>query len=219
MGRRKAPGDQIIKALRRVKDLSKSSREAIAGLGLNVYESLVIGYLKQAYVLLIRDPSLDMHRRQRMWRNWQNSIKTALDDALRYRHNENLVMVVGITAALFPTLDLRASLLAYKTLSEAALFAERRGTTYKRERTEQLRRIKDRVYRIGVYVSRDGQVISADHLSASDRNALTEKGYLECSGITFTAEDPERILRLVEAIIPVVWSSEGSRITLTSGWL
>jgi hypothetical protein len=219
VGRRNAPDNQIIKALRRVKDLSKTSRRAIADLGLNAFESLVVGYLKQAYVLLIRDPSLDMHRRQRMWHNWQRSIKMALDDALRYRHNENLVMLVGVTAALFPTLDLRASLLAYKTLNEAALFAERRGTTYKRERSAQFRRIKDRIYRVGVYVSRDGQVIPSDNLSVVDRSALTEKGYLECSGITFTADDPEGIIRLVEVVIPVVWNSEGSRVTLTSGWL
>ncbi len=219
MGRRKAPDDQIIKALRRIKELSKSSREAIAGLGLNVYESLVIGHLKQAYVLLIRDPGLDLHRRQRMWYNWRLSIRTALDDALRYRDNETLVMAVGVTAALFPTLDLRASLLAYKTLNEAALFAERRGTTYKRERSERLHRVKDRVCRIVLYVSGDGQVIAADHLSGAERHTLEEDGYRECSGISFTADYPERILRLIQVIIPVVWSVEGNLVMLTSGWL
>ena len=102
---------QTLKALRDKKRLSKMDREAIVELGLPVYESMVLEYLKVAGYLLAQDADFDWQARDKAWQEWKGNISNVLDWALRYHRNDILVMAVCIVTALFPTLVLGAGFL------------------------------------------------------------------------------------------------------------
>ncbi|HEC21386.1 MAG TPA: hypothetical protein ENI95_00555 [Chloroflexi bacterium] len=199
----------IERALREYRELSSQERKAIAALGLTISESRVLACLRVARHLLAQDRTLDWARREQTWHRWRDETIRALEEALRYRENEPLVLAVGVLVALYPMLGLGAWLMAYKTLEDVARVAGRRGLDIKRERISRPPRLRDLIRRTSLWVGPAGEVIGGEAPGDDRREALARQGYRETGGVALTHHTPEAVMRLVGAVMPVVWHSEG----------
>ena len=61
----------VLQALRENPLLSAQDCEVIAGAGLPIYTSLVLGHLKAAGELLDRDAMFSVEMREEVWHNWR----------------------------------------------------------------------------------------------------------------------------------------------------
>lgn len=201
---------RTLKALHQVKGLSARDGEAIADLGIPLWESLVLAYLRIARDLLARDSTFDVQARQEIWNAWKSQIMRALDEGLRYRKNDRLVTAVSIVAALYPALNLGARLTGYKMLDDVVRFAQWDGVSLKRERRARHIRLKDRILKCGLWVAASGLLIRDRDLSQTERDSLVDQGYCEIWGLEIDYPHVEAAIPLVKAVLPVVWQTEGS---------
>src|SRR5688572_4345819 len=109
---------QVAKEIQSIHGLTREDRHAILSLDLPIYDSLVVAHLRLARHLLVQDLHFDWKTREETWHTWRKNIIDALEGALRYRHNDTLIVAVGVCIALFPALHQGAGLMAYKMLDD-----------------------------------------------------------------------------------------------------
>lgn len=195
------PSQRILKALREIIRLTPEEREAIVRLGLPIYDSLVIGYLKDAARLLARDESLAVMERDRLWSSWWQGMKAALQGALRLSENEPLIMALAVVGALLPGVYTRASLRGFKALEDALLEAQRTTISPRRERVERRQRLQDHIRRTAVWMGPSG----IPHVAAEPPSAA----HHEVWGVVFTHPHTAEIVQLVEAVLPIASQPSG----------
>jgi hypothetical protein len=191
---------RIHHALRELSRLTPEEREAIVRLDLPVYDSLVLGYLKDAARLLADDEAFAVMERDRAWALWWQGMQAALRGALRLRENEPLVMALAVVGALLPGVYPRASLRGFKALEDALLEAQRTSLSPKRERAERRQRVQDRIRRVSVWMSPSNVVWPGAEPPPPDP---ARRSYREVWGATFTHARARDIVRLVHAVLPV----------------
>lgn len=192
----------ILRALEHIKHLSKAEYEAISALGLPVYESLVLAYLRVAAHLFERDSSFSMLEREQKWSEWEDHFTQAVEGAMRYRENEPLVVAIGVFSALMPSVYPHAFLRGFKAMEDALHSAQRTGTEFKRERMRR-RRISDMLSRVYVWVGADGEMVRDGGLSEEERASLTERRYRGVWGVACDYHRLEPVIKLVRAVLPI----------------
>ncbi len=196
-----ARSQRIHRALRELSRLAPEDRESIVRLELPVYDSLVLGYLKDAARLLAGDETLAVMERDRAWALWWQGMQTALQGALRLRDNEPLVMAVAVVRALLPGVYPRASLRGFKALEDALLEAQRSTISHKRERIERRQRVQDRIRRVSVWIGPSNVVWPGADPPPADP---ARRPYREVWGTVFTHARARDIVRLVHAVLPII---------------
>lgn len=210
-----SPDERIRKELSAIEHLAESEHERIAVLGLPLYESMVIGYLRAACHLLAHDAELSVMARNEAWARWRDGINRALEGAMRFRENEPLVMAIGVLNALLPGVYPQASLRGFKSLEDVLATAQRSATALKRERSRRRRRMRDRILRINVWVGPAGDILQDAPLGDEQRDKLAEHGYQNVWGVKFDYHQPEGVVWLVRPVLPVV-SQPGEGGTLAA---
>lgn len=204
---------RIQQDLKAIEQLSDDERQTIASLGLPLYESVVIGYLRAACHLLDRDAGWSVAFRDETWATWQAGITAAIEGTMRFRENAPLVMAIGVLGALLPGVYSQATLRGFKALDDALVTAQRSATALKRERRRQWMRLRDAIRRIDVWVGPAGDILPNEPLTAEQRTELTEHGYQNVWGVQIDYHQPEGVVWLVRAVLPVV-AQPGSGGTL-----
>jgi hypothetical protein len=190
---------QVQQTLANLHDLTSQDRADIASLALNVNDSIVVAHLRRAYHLLVRDPSFDWKTRENTWHAWQAVMIDALEESLRLRKNEPLVVALGVCAQLFPLADLGAGLMAYKTINDVVTIAQRGGINPKRERAYQPLHLKDRITRVPLWFTPDGDLSETE----SDQN-------IEASGCALDYLNPEPVLQIVGCVLTITAIRKGN---------
>jgi hypothetical protein len=198
---------QVLRALQSIQGISRDERQVIAALDMAIYDSIVVAYLRRAYHLLTFDHSFDWKVREDSWHAWRDAMLDALEGSLRYRHNETLIVAVGVCAALFPLVHHGAGLMAYKILADVALAAQREGYDVKKERIRLRFRLKDIITRASIWFCPPDDLIPDAQVAPSERSTMTAR-YAETSGIALTYPDPDTVMRLVECVLPVRWKMQ-----------
>ncbi len=193
----------VIRALLTVEGLSRDEAVEIAALGLPIYESMAIGYLRTALRLFERDAALGADQRVAAWSAWSQGMREAVDGAMRYRENQPLIIAMGVLSALIPGLFPHASLRGFTALEEAIKAAQKQLSGIKRERAAYHPRLKDILVREQVWIGPAGEIRRGAALPAAEREALAAAGWHEVWGIHFDYFRPEEIVRLVAAVLPV----------------
>jgi hypothetical protein len=197
---------QVLKALHAIKGISSAECHAIAALDMAIYDSIVIAYLRCAYYLLKDDHSFDWKVREDSWHDWRTVMLDALEGSLRYRHNEPLIVAVGVCTTLFPLVHQGAGLMAYKTLADIALAAQREGYDGKKERVRLRFRLKDVITRASIWYCAPADLIPDAQVTLVERSDMMER-CTEASGLALTYPNPEAVLRLVRCVMPVRWQT------------
>lgn len=207
-GRMPVPHDDVIRReLNAIEELTDADRERVMHLGLPQYESTVIGYLRAACRLLERDGEMSVLERSNAWARWQAGIDQALEGAMRFRENEQLVMAIGVLCGLLPGVYSHATLRSFKALEDALTTAQRCATVLKRERSRYRRRMRERVERVSVWVGPAGDILQDHSLNDRQRQELQKRGYENVWGVQFSYHQPEGVMWLVRAVLPVVAQS------------
>lgn len=209
------PSDRILKALAVVERLGQHEAREIAVLGLPLYESLVVGYLRAACRLLERDADFTVAARDQAWMAWQDGINPAIEGAMRFRENEPMVMAIGVLSGLLPGVYPHATLRGFKSLDDALLTAQRGAMALKRERAKHRLRMRDRISRVSVWVGPAGDIVQDPPLNDEQRRDLAGRGYQNVWGVSFNYHQPEGVAWLVRAVLPVV-VQPGDGVTLTA---
>ncbi|HLV45332.1 MAG TPA: hypothetical protein VKY39_10255 [Aggregatilineales bacterium] len=209
------PSDRTLKALYAIERLGQDEAREIAALGLPLYESLVVGYLRAACRLLEQDANFTVAARDQAWTEWQNGINLAIEGAMRFRENEPMVMAIGVLGGLLPGVYAHATLRGFKSLEDALLTAQRGALALKRERSKYRLRMRDRISRVSVWVGPAGDILQDQPLNDEQRRALSEHGYQNVWGVSFNYHQPEGVAWLVRAVLPVV-VQPGDGVTLTA---
>lgn len=202
---------QILKALRQIEKLPEPDRLAIIALGLGLYDSLVLGHMKEAGILLREDASHPWQIGAVIWQKWAEATEQALENALRYRKNDALVLAVAVVVALYPILRLGARLAAYRALSNISRSAQRSGFSLKRERRAQPLRTGDIITRREFCLTPDGQIYLPSPVTGGPEAPPSDQCHERLLGIEVDYYNVEPVIRLVDAVIPVYWKAEGSR--------
>lgn len=214
------PDARIQQDLREIEHLSDGECLAIASLGLPLYESVVLGYLRAACHLLERDAGWSISFRDEAWAEWQSGIAAAIEGAMRFRENTPLVMAIGVLGALLPGVYSQATLRGFKALDDALMIAQRSATALKRERKRQRIRIRDFIRRIDVWVGPAGDILPNEPLTAEQRRELTDHGYQNVWGVRMNYHQPEGVVWLVRAVLPIVAQpGEGGTLLAPTGVL
>ncbi len=175
-----------------IPDLNSVDRAAIANLGLPVYDSIVVAHLRRAYHLLARDSNYSWKTRELTWHAWQTQISSAVEDSLRLRNNEPLIVALGVCASLFPLAHHGAGLMGYKTINDIVTLAQRSGINPKRERASQPLRLKDWIERVPLWVTPDGELSTEE-----------AENSIEASGCALHYLNPESVLQIVGCVLPI----------------
>ena len=194
---------QVLAALSLLPDLTALDRAGIAALRLPVYDSIVVGHLRRAYHLLARDGDFNWELRELTWHAWQTQMSGALEDSLRLRKNEPLIVALGVCASLFPLAHQGAGLMGYKTINDAVTLAQRGGFNPKRERVNQPLRIKDWIERVPLWVTPAGEISDAE-----------VDGSIETSGCALRYLNPEPVLEIVGCVLPIRVGRDNDRILI-----
>jgi hypothetical protein len=194
---------QVLKALQAIKGMSRDERFEVAALDMAIYDSLVIAYLQCAHHLLTYDHNFDWKTREDEWHRWRDVTLDVLEGSLRYRHNEPLIVAVGVCTTLFPLMHQGAGLMAYKTLTDVALAAQREGFDGKKERVRLRFRLKDVITRTSIWYC------PPDDLVPNTRGQ-SDEGCAEVSGIALPYTNPHAVMRLVRCVLPIHWQTHGS---------
>jgi hypothetical protein len=197
---------QVLKALQAIKGISRDERFEIAALDMAIYDSLVIAYLQRAHHLLTYDHSFDWKAREEEWHRWRDVMLDALEGSLRYRHNEPLIVAVGVCTTLFPLVHQGAGLMAYKTLADVAQAAQREGYDGKKERVRLRFRLKDVITRASVWYCPPEGLFPDTHFTPAERSALSQ-GCAEASGVALTYANPDTVMRLINCVLPILWQT------------
>jgi hypothetical protein len=197
---------QVLKALYAIKGISRDECYSIAALDMAIYDSIVIAYLRCAHYLLKDDHRFSWKLREDSWHNWRDVMLDALEGSLRYRHNEPLIVALGVCTTLFPLAHQGAGLMAYKTLADVALAAQRDGYDGKKERVRLHFRLKDVITRASVWYCPPNDLIPDTDISPIERSVMPE-GCTEVSGIALSHPDSARVMQLVACVLPVRWET------------
>lgn len=198
------PNDLIRRELRAIEQLTDADRDRVVFMGLPQYESTVIGYLRAACHLLESDGEMSVLERDLTWSRWQAGVDQAIEGAMRFRENEQLVMAIGVLCGLLPGVYPRATLRGFKSLEDALATAQRCATALKRERARHRRRMRERVERLSVWVGPAGDILQDRPLNDLQRQELRQRGYENVWGVQFNYHQPEGVMWLVRAVLPVV---------------
>lgn len=200
--------NQVSKALQTIKGIAREERQEIAALDLPIYDSLVIAHLRLAHHLLARDHAFDWKTREEAWHHWRAEMLEALEGSLRYRENDALVVTIGVCAVLFPVVHQGAWLMAYKTLNDVALAAQRVGYSSKRERAATHLRVKDIITRASIWLCLPSDLFADRDLTADQRAAISARG-TEVTGLILDFPDAPTVIRWVNCVVPVRWQAAG----------
>lgn len=206
--------ERLRRALREIKMLTEHDHDSMAQLNLSMPEALVIAYLRAAHRLLEQDSTFDALGRERAWAGWLDGISEALEEALRYRENEPLVMAVGVVSALLPSLHPQAFLRGFKTLEDAVMRAQRTAISYKRERMQARRRVKDAVARAYLWLGPEGDIMEHSALTPEGRAIALASGYTGVWGVVLKAHHPEAIVRLAGTALPLLAHGSADRVLI-----
>ncbi|NDJ35991.1 MAG: hypothetical protein GYB64_15150 [Chloroflexi bacterium] len=193
----------VIKAVCSIDGLAYPDAIHIARLNLSIYESMVIGYLRQAHYKLRMRRSLSVDE-------WQAHIIHAVDGALRYREREQMIMAMALAMTLITTVHGGTWGLqrAFEQVQRSAL---RRVQVKKAER--RVRRLvpSDMIRRIPVWVKLPDAVIAGYNVPAEAAERMRMTGYSEVWGIEFAhrISDVNGILLRLEGVMPIIWRMDG----------
>lgn len=205
------------RALLDIRPLEAADRERLAALGLAPPDARVLGWWRAACHLLDRDSLFSVMMRDDAWHRWEASASQALEEALIYRENEDLLLALAIINDLLPGVYERAMLRGFKAVTTVLATCQRHGLPVKRERREAPARIEDRVRRLAVWVAPDGTIRDAV-LSDPDRRQLVETGWREEWGVSFQHAHPSVIMMQVCAILDASWqTAEGNTLVAMCG--
>lgn len=193
----------IVESLRGIEGLTRDDRASIVALNLTPYESMIVGYLKQANYLLSRDHRLSLHAREETWHKWRHNITLPLNGTLRYREKEPLVQAIVATFALFPGMHPHASLTAYKALDDI-IAVSLKGSTPKLERKRRALHPTKQIGHVPLWLKPPDQIVRDTELGPQDRERLVRAGYYEMSGVEFRTVRPDTIIKIVGGVIPII---------------
>lgn len=199
---------QVSKVLQTVKGIAREERQQITALDLPIYDSLVIAHLRRAHHLLGRDHTFDWKTREDAWHRWRGEMLEALEGSLRYRENDPLIVTIGVCAVLFPVVHRGAWLMAYKTLDDVAMAAQRVGYSSKRERASTHLRVKDIVTRASIWLCLPSELVTDRDLTPDQRAAISARG-TEVAGLILKYADAPTVMRWVDCVIPIRWQTSG----------
>jgi len=194
------------RALLGIEPLAAEDRTRLAELGLAVPDARVLGWWRAACYLLDRDSLFSVMMRDDAWHRWEESAREALEEALLYRDNEDLLLALAIINGLLPGVYDRATLRGFKAVTTVLANCQRRGMPMKRERREAPARVEDRVRLLAVLISPDGAIRGAA-LPDSDRRQLLDSGWREDWGAAFQHAHPSIIMMQVCAVLDASWQT------------
>lgn len=183
--------------------LTQDDQATILALGLPLYDSLIVAYLRVAGELLSRDNILYPELKISAWQRWIASLDDAVQQMLATHENEELVITIGLASLLFPGAYPRATLTAYTTLTDAWERAlSRRAARIERPRKRAGAALRRRLRRAAGWLNPvTGSIrLPGDGVSA---RKLKAEGYEEVSAIAVTHDEPAQIVPLISAILPV----------------
>jgi hypothetical protein len=197
---------QVQRALQSVKGISPQERHQIAALDLAIYDSMLIAQLRRAYHMLTLDHNFDWKTREDSWHLWRDQTVHALEGSLRFRENEALIVAVGVCSALFPIIHQGAGLMAYKTLDDVALAAQRSGWENKRERSHTRLRLKNIITRASLLWYPPNDVVPNGMLSPTPRPEIGTYP-TETAGVALEYNAGRSVMRLVACVLPIYWQT------------
>ncbi len=121
-------------------------------------------------------------------------------------------MAVGVVSALLPSLHPQAFLHGFKVLEDAVMRAQRVAITFKRERMQTRKRVKDAVSRAYLWLGPEGDILEHGALTPEGRAIVLASGYSGVWGVVLSTHHPEAIVRLAGAALPVLAHGTEDRV-------
>lgn len=210
--------DSIRRALADIQPLAAEDIDRIAGMGLVPPDAAVLGWWRAACHLLDRDSLFTVMLRDEAWARWESQAGQALEEALLYRDNEELLLALAVINALLPGVYEHATLRGFKGVVTVLATCQRYGSSVKRQRRISLRRIEDRVAHRPILVGADG-TLRDEVLADADRQRLLDAGWQERWCASFQHVHAAEVVRFVGAVLDVTWQMQGGDtvVVVTAG--